>query len=236
MQSTLKKAISIAALTLFSLSFFSCKKNDVDELQEAQYCLNKTSDANARSCVSKIASMGTPSAYKLMCASVFISKGFGSVSSFASALDQITNPSSGSGCSGTDCSGSLNAMNIMNFGTDTAAADDAVNYCTKAQVVAYAQMSSMFSIGTLMKIALGSAAPTGTNLDAAASAMPDAAIGAIVNATYAASCSDLSNASDETKKYCSQMQVALQNSDGSNSGVGSFLKGCLTNPVPPCPQ
>lgn len=230
MQTTFKKLISLTILTVISLTFFSCKKNDADEMQEAQYCLNKAADSGARACVSKIASMGTPAAYKLMCASVFISKGFGSVSSFASAIDQITHPSAGSGCSGADCSGSLNAMNIMNFGTDATAADEAVNFCTKSSVVAYAQMSSMFSIGTQLKIQLGSADPNAANLEAAAAAMPPATVGAIVNATYAASCSDLSNASNETKKYCAQMQVAVANTDGSNAAVGAFLQNCFANP------
>ena len=236
MQTTFKKLVSIATLTVITVSFFSCKKNDADEMQEAQYCLNKAADSGARACVSKIASLGTPGAYKLMCASVFISKGFGSVSSFASAIDQITHPSAGSGCSGTDCSGSLNAMNIMNFGVDSAAADDAVNFCTKSQVVAYAQMSSIFSVGTQLKIALGGLPANGTNLDTAVTSIPDASLGAIVNATYAASCSDLSNASDETKKYCTQLNVAVTNTDGSNTAVGAFLKNCLQNPgISPCP-
>lgn len=237
MQTILKNLFSIATLTLISLSFFSCKKGDSDDMLEAQYCLNKAANSEARACVSKIESKGTPSAYKLMCASVFISKGFGSVSSFASAIDQITHPSGG-GCTGNDCAGSLNAMNVMNFGTDATAASQAVDFCTKSQVVAYSQMSSMFSIGTQMKIALGNTSnPSATDLENAVQAIPDSTLGSIVNQTYSSSCSDLTNASNETKQYCAQLQVAVSNTDGSNAAVGAFLKNCLQNPgVGVCPK
>ncbi len=235
MQTTFKKIISIATVTLISLSFLSCKKNDLDEMQEAQYCLNKAPDSEARACVAGIASKGTPAAFKLMCASVFISKGFGSVSSFASAIQEITNPSGG-GCTGSDCAGSLNAMNVMNFGSDVASADEAISYCTKSNVVAYATMSTMFGIGTQLKIALGGLPPTGTNLDAAAQAMPQAAVGAIVNATYASSCSDLSNSSDETQKFCADLSLAVSGTDGSNDQVGKCVKAKLADPsITTCP-
>lgn len=229
MQTTFKKLVLITTLTLISLSLFSCKKTDLDEIQEAQYCLNKAPDNEARACVSKLASKGTPDAYKLMCASVFISKGFGSVSSFASAIGQITNPTGG-GCTGNDCAGSLNAMSIMNFGTDVVSADEAISYCTKSGVVAYATMSTLFAMGTQLKIALGSLPPTGANLDAAALLMPEAAVGAIVNATYSSSCSDTTNASDETKKFCADLALAVNGTNGSNAAVGKCIKAKLANP------
>ena len=232
---TYKNSLSIATMVVISLSFFSCKKNDQDALQEAQYCLNKAATTAARACVTGIAGMGNQKAFKLMCASVFISEGFGSPASFASAIQQISNPTPSAGCSGTDCSGSLNAMNVLNFGTNTVSADEAVSYCSKSGVVAYAQLSSMFSIGTQLKIALNGlgtgANPTGAQLEAGLAAIPPATLGAIVVSTYGASCSDLSNASDETKKYCAELSTAMAASGGSNAAIGACLQARMADPA-----
>ena len=126
-------------------------------------------------------------------------------------------------------------MNVLNFGTNTVSADEAVSYCSKSGVVAYAQMSSMFSIGTQLKIALNGlgvgAAPTGAQLEAALAAIPAATLGGIVVSTYGASCSDLTNASDETKKYCSELTVAMSASGGSNAAIGACLQARMNDPT-----
>lgn len=230
-----KNLLSVATMVVILLSFLSCKKNENDDLQEAQYCLNKAAAGAAKACVSSIAGLGSQKAYKLMCAAVFISEGFGSPASFASAIQQISNPTATSGCSGTDCSGSLNAMNVLNFGINTVSADEAVSYCSKSGVVAYAQMSSMFSIGTQLKIALNNlgagASPNGQQLKDALSAIPGATLGSIVVSTYGASCSDLTNASDETKKYCAELSTAMSASGGSNAAIGACLQARMKDPT-----
>ena len=68
-------------------------------------------------------------------------------------------------------------MNVMNFGEDMASANEAVSFCSKSGVVAYSTMSTMFSIGTLLKVQLnilmpGGGQPNAATLEAAAAAMP----------------------------------------------------------------
>jgi hypothetical protein len=228
--------LSLAGLVIISFSALSCKKNDQDALQEAQYCLNKAAPSEAKACVSGVAGLGNQNSFKLMCAAVFISEGFGSPSSFATAISQISNPTPSEGCSGSDCSGSLNAMNVLNFGTNTVSADEAVSYCSRSGVVSYAQMSSMFSIGTQMKIALNTlygpgVTPTAGQLEAAVDAIPPATLGDIVVSTFGASCSDLTNASDETKKYCADLSVAMSATGGNSAAIGACFQARMKDPA-----
>ncbi len=230
--------ITKAILFLFLTSaFVSCTKSDTNDLQDAQLCLNTAPASEAMNCVSKISSNTTENAYKLRCSAVFIANGFGSPSSFITALDQIKNGSNNAGCTGS-CSGSLAAMSSLNFGTTQSDLDEATlafNECKNSGVGIYSQISSIFKIGTLLAKTAGSV-DVG-NLETAAAALTGASaevVGEVVQATYASACADPTNASESTQQYCSELSTAISGGATSQS-IGECLLGKMADPAHVCP-
>jgi hypothetical protein len=229
----MKKTTQILSAAVLSFTLFSCQKSNNNDLQDAQLCLNKAAASEAQNCVAKIVSDTSENAYKLRCAAVFISKSFGSPTSFVSALDQIKNGGNAAGCSGGVCSGTLAAMSTLNFGTDAASADQALSNCTNSGVGIYAQISSIFKIGTLLVITAGGATST-TSLETALATADPAAIGAVVQATYASSCQNTSSASQSTQQYCTELAGAIA-SGSTPTAIGQCLINRLNNPAATCP-
>lgn len=227
----MKQTTKIILISFLTLTMFSCKKTtEVNDLQEAQLCLNTAAATDAKNCVAKIASLTSENAYKLRCAAVFISEGFGSPTSFISALDQIKNGGTGG------YSGSIAAMGTLNFGSDstaTASANEAFDICSLSGVGVYSQISSIFKLGTNLCVLAGGATDP-ASLAAQASSLDSATVGAIVQTTYASACSDLTTASDSTKQYCSELSTALA-AGATPTAIGACLKFKLANPNLACP-
>lgn len=235
---------TLISLTLVS-TLFSCQKSSQENLKEAQLCLNNSAASEARACLDKISSDTSAQAYKLRCAAVFISEGFNSPTSFTSALDQLN----GSGSCSGGCSSTVDTMNVFNFhsGNNTDAtnrqrnldvSEEAFNYCSAAETNIYMQISSIFRIGTLLSMtayaATGGTTPTIDQMKSSISSLPASDVGAIVVTTYQTTCSDLTTASDATKKYCTELGVAV-NAGGSQTQIGDCLKNKLSNPSYTCP-
>lgn len=236
---------TLAAILTF-LTFQSCAKSDTNALQEAQYCLNKATAAGARACVAGIASNTTAYSNSLKCAAIFISEGFGSATSLATALDSINSPGT---CPG-GCSSTVNAMSSFKFvsgGTLTAperavnnaTAAEAFTACTASNVKSYVTISSLFKIGTLASMIVystngGSAPPTAADLEIAIGSMDNATMGDLVITTSAAVCSDTTNATDATKTYCAELANALASPTATPAGIGACMKGKLADPTFVC--
>lgn len=228
----MNKITNLGLFLILTASLYSCQKSDNNDLQEAQLCLNTAAAADAMNCVSKISASTTENAYKLRCAAVFISKGFGSPTSFTNALDQIKNGSNASGCSGGTCSGSLVAMGTLNFGSDTTSSDLAFSECSKSGVGIYAQISSIFKIGTLLSaVGLGT---TPANLETALASLNPAQVGEVVQSTYATACQDTTNASESTQQYCTELAAAMAGG-ATPTDIGQCLLNKLNNPAATCP-
>ena len=232
-----------AALTF--MTFQSCQKSDTNALQEAQYCLNKASAGQARGCVAGIASNTSAYSKSLKCAAIFISEGFGSASSLATALDSINSAPPG-GCAG-GCSSTINTMSTFRFtssGTSTlaqrnannATAADAFAECSASGVKSYVTISSLFKIGTLASmIAYGiTATPTAGDLQTAISSMDNATMGDLVITTSAAVCGNTTDASAATKAYCAELATAMASPTATPAGIGACMKSKLANPGLPC--
>jgi hypothetical protein len=233
----MKQTTKLIFSVLFISTIYSCQKSDTNDLQDAQLCLNTAAAGEAMDCVSKISSNTSENAYKLRCSAVFIANNFGAPTSFISAMDQIKNGGNNAGCTGT-CSGSLAAMSTLNFGTtsnSTAAANLAFSECSASGVGIYSQISSIFKIGTLLSTTAGST-DIG-NLETAAAALTGASaqvVGEVVQVTYAASCSDTTNASDSTKQYCAELSAAI--SGGATAqAIGECLLKKMSDPAYVCP-
>jgi hypothetical protein len=237
---------TLAALSL-SLLFSCSKKTSSNDLQEAQLCLNNATASTAQSCVSNIASDTSAAANSLKCSAIFISEGFGTAVSFINAIDSIN---SGETCS-TTCSSTLNALTTFNFRgagvsntTETAAnittANNAFNLCSQSGVKFYTQISSLFKIGTLASMAAYNASgvagstPTADEIQAQLASLPSADLGSLVLTTQSAVCTDVSSASDATKKYCTELESAI-GSYTDPTQIGNCLKIKLDNPATACP-
>ncbi len=244
----MKKTAAVIIMTIATSFLFSCQKaSSKDDLKEAQLCLNSSAPAEARGCLTKIASDVSATAYKLRCAAVFISEGFNTAASFTDALDKLKNPGS---CSG-GCSSTVNAINSLNFhkgtslNTDAPArqrnidvATEAYTYCSLADTNIYQQISSIFRIGTLASMAAyqvtGGATPTEDDIKTAIGTLPDATLGSIAVSTYNGSCTDVTNASDSTKAFCTELGIAV-NSKSGDAAIGACFKYKLANPTLNCP-
>ncbi len=234
-----------AALAVFT--FQSCQKSDTNALQEAQYCLNRASAGEARGCVSGIASNTSAYSSSLKCAAIFISEGFGSASSLATALDSIASPPPG-GCVG-GCSSTVNAMSALKFSSsdvstvagraaNNTTASDAFAICSASGVKSYVTISSLFKIGTLAGMlayaTTGGANPTTAQLEAEIANMSDATMGELVITTSAAVCGDTTNATASTKAYCAELATALASPAGTPASIGACMKAKLANPSVTC--
>lgn len=233
----MNQTTKVILLSLFTATLFSCQKSDTNDLQDAQLCLNTAAASEAMNCVSKISDNTTENAYKLRCSAVFIANGFGSPSSFITALDQIKNGSNNASCTGS-CSGSLAAMSSLNFGTTQSDLDEATlafNQCNQSGVGIYSQISSIFKIGTLLAKTAGSI-DIG-NLESATallSGTDKAVVGEVVQATYTTACADTSKASESTKQYCTELSAAISGGATAQS-IGECLLGKLADPAHVCP-
>jgi len=226
----MKKTIALSVVALATLTFTACQKSNQNDLQDAQQCLNTAPNSEAMNCVSKISSDTSENAYKLRCAAVFISQGFNTPSSFASALDQIKN--NGDSSNG---SGSLQAMSTLNFGPtadDQTAANSAFSECSKSGVKSYSMLASLFKLGTDLAKLAGNTDPN--NMKSQLNNLTSSEVGQIVVTTYQTACSDMANGSDSVKKYCGELQTAM-NSGSDAATIGACLKKKLDNPSATCP-
>lgn len=240
-------ATALSILSLITLTTSCNSKSEVNDLQDAQLCLNSATASTAEACVNNITSNTSPAANSLKCSALFISEGFGSAVSFLDAINSINNNET---CS-TTCSSTLNALTTFNFksagvsnSTETAAnvakANKAFNLCSQSDVKFYTQISSLFKIGTLAAMAaydasaVAGADPTADEIKAQLSSLPSEDLGALVVTTQSAVCTDTSGASDSTKKYCDELNSAI-GSYTNNTDIGNCLKIKLNDPSASCP-
>lgn len=245
-QAQKSKALFVCLL-IFTLA--SCQKNEKDDLQEAQACLNNSPASQARSCVSKINSLTSPEAYRLKCAAIYISEGFGAASSLITALNQMNNNGS-NGCTG-NCSSTIAVMNSFNFSSgdnsqsdnrsrNIATANEAESTCAQTASKAYIQISSLFKLGTLASMAAYSTgiagdSPTEDEIKAAVLTLSDDDVGAIAISTYQSTCIGNENPSDATIKYCSELQTSIGSNGSNYTAIGNCLKHKLTDTTYVCP-
>lgn len=239
----------ISALVIFTVALASCQKNDADLMQEAQACLNEAPASEARGCVAKISSITTPAAYKLRCSAVYISEGFREASDFITAMDKLKED--GTGC--TNCSGTLNAMNALNFSQgnvsdpgatgdaardrNIAVADEAFNVCTLSQSKGYTQISSLFKLGTQTTMwaykytGVVGGTPTPAELEAAVGNMigdsnAEAGIGQVVITSYETICAGNTDPSESTVEYCEELSESLE-----SGATAQVIGACLLNKI-----
>lgn len=223
-----KLLIALTA-TLASTTLFSCAKTDTDALQSAQACLNNAAPSAAEACVSGISSNSSAFASSLRCSAIFISQGYNTPSSFLNAIDAINSPET---CTGT-CSSTVNALTTFHFTTNVVASQ-AFTECSASGVKFYTQLSSLFKIGTEAKVIAGVTNPTADQIQTALASISDTTMGQIVTTTYSSVCTDLTSASDATKKYCAELKAAIEAPTATTAGIGACLKAKLANPAAVC--
>lgn len=243
----LYRKLRLAIPTLLIFTSISCKKSELEDLKNAQICLNTSPAADARTCVASLSGDNSELANALKCSAVFISEGFGTPTSLLSALDQITN-TTGS-CTG-GCSSSIDAMASLNFDSgdlsqagdraeNVATANEAVGYCAASGVKIYSQISSIFKIGTdlsmLAYATSGGGAIDADDLQTEITNLNDADLGNLVLTTYASACNGSAESqADSTAEYCAELSTAIAGST-SATVVGNCMKLKLDDPNAVCP-
>lgn len=234
-----KKLILGLYITISWIGLQSCQKSEINNLQDAQLCLNTATAANAKACVAGIESNKTAFADSLRCSSIFISEGFGSPAELYNALNQISGGSStSSALVGFSFSGAGNST-PEGRATNSATATEAFTVCSQSDVKFYAQISSLFKIGTLTTMYANIPITEATDIatiNAALDLIPNATLGEIVTTTYTTVCTNMAtDAPESTKEYCAELNLALT-STGSTDNIGSCLKARLKDPnLTACP-
>lgn len=235
-------------LILSLIAFQGCQNNPSNSLQEAQYCLNSATESTARSCVESIKSIDSPESYKLQCAAIFISEGYGSAMSLINSLKKIDSVDT-TGCSDQKCSSTLLVMKEFNFsrGDNTIdaikeqnleLANEAVSVCGSSDSKGYAQISSLFKLGTMAALPiLASGQPlTVTNIEAQVNNLPSSDLGQLVLGTYNLACSidSTSSNTNSTDKYCSELASSISQYGENTEKIGACLKTKLNDPNAVC--
>jgi hypothetical protein len=222
-------------LALFTFLAYSCQKNPNAELQEAQACLNTAAPSTARSCVESLKANTTPESYKLQCAAIYISEGYGSIATLFTSLEKMNEPDNS--CGG-ECSPTVLAMTEFKF-TSNVVATEAFDTCKNSLSKGYTQISSLFKLGTMASEAYatlnsGVIPSTPAEVESAISSLPPADLGAIVLTTYEITCSNLTDASDSTAKYCSDLNESIGSYGEDAEKIGICLKKKLIDPDDVC--
>lgn len=128
-------------------------------------------------------------------------------------------------------------MSTLNFGTDTTTANSAVSECTQSGVSIYAQISSIFKIGTdLVNLAAG--ATDVASLEGAIGSLNSADLGSLVQTVYTTGCAQVKEG-DSNQQFCNEISSALGSGNYTNTQIGDCLKEKLNDPNysgPACPN
>jgi len=203
-------------IAIFGVLFFifSCKKSSVEDLKDAQYCLNTATASTARNCLSKITSDSSSQAYELRCAAEFIAESK-DISSLLTALNTVQGSSQ-----------TAVAIQSLKF-SSTTVANTTFNYCNSSGIEVYAQLGSIFNISTLASTMAGGDIVTQVgNID-------DTTLGNIVLTTYQAACptttTNSSNSSTGgTEQYCKEIQNAVAANANNPAAIGACMTYLLT--------
>jgi len=196
------------------LTIVSCKKSSVEDLKDAQFCLNTSTAATARTCLDKITSDTSSQAYELRCAAEFIAESK-DISSLLTALNSVQGSSQ-----------TAVAIQSLKF-SSTTVANTAFNYCNSSGIEVYAQLGSIFNISTLASSMAGGDILTQVNN------IDDTTLGNIVLTTYQTACPTTSttnsnSSSGGTEQYCKEIQNAVAANANNPAAIGACMTYLLT--------
>jgi hypothetical protein len=226
----LKNTTTVLLITA-SFAFTGCdKKSDLEDIKNAQICLNNSAPGGAQACVAKLANNSSAQANQLKCAAYFIEEGYGTPAGLITAIEAAK----GTSCTG--CSGSMNIISALSFSTDAQSAA-AFDVCNTSGVAVYSQLSSLVRISTLAKIAGGlTSSSTPAQFEAALLTLAPADLGTLVQTTYASSCSSSSGSGESLQEFCDELGATL--AESTPADIGACLQYKLTGnnyPGLPCP-
>ncbi len=223
--------------TSFALLLAACGgPKEIDQIAEAQNCLNTADPADAPACVSKVDGLESQSAYLIRCVGKFAKEGFNSPTKIAAAL---TNLSGGSGASG-----STQMMAALSFTAETSAslnassAQEALALCTQAKSKGLILLSGLSSTATTLA-SLGGLDPstmTGAQLQTLMGTLasdPNAttAVGSAVISIYESNCS---GTQETTGSFCEQFESAVGTTGTSDpAALGAQIMTCYNAPTTP---
>lgn len=190
-----KKNSAILALSLSALLAGCAAQSEKDMLAEAQFCLDKATDAtSADACMTKIQGLSSKQSYSLRCAAGFIASGITQPASLSTALNSMKQNAS-----------TASVLGILAFDSQTLA-DSTFTNCTQSGdsglqlIAAMAKTATVIngltsgsgSIETQMQTAITSIVSNLTSGDATlqAQAVADASkIGGTIQTVYQTTCS-----------------------------------------------
>ncbi|MDG0815585.1 hypothetical protein [Bdellovibrio svalbardensis] len=216
-----KKFAAVSFFIGLSSLLAGCEQETTkDQVADAQYCLDKATDASsANACVAKIASINTPTANALRCSAGFIAAGVTKTENLSKALTAIKDSNSG-GSSATAM------MSFLNLGSNADATFDA---CVASQNKGMALVAAMAKTATTLIALIPSFDPDTiqadleteiANLAAADPNDPAVAaklesVGSAIATVYQATCSGSNNANSD---ICGSIDDALASLPPSGDG------------------
>lgn len=190
------------------------KKSDLEDIKNAQICLNNSPASQAQACVAKLANNNSEQANQLKCAAYFIEEGFNDPTKLINAIE---------GSEGGN--GTVGIISQLAFSGGQTQSTAAFNVCNASGVAIYSQLSSLVQIATIAKNGVASI-DTPAEFETAITNMDEATLGSLVQTTYAASCSSSSGSGESLQEFCTELGAAVAGSSAAE--IGACLQERLT--------
>ncbi len=223
-----------ALATVIALALVGCGKKDIDNVSEAQECLDTSTSTTALACMSKVEGLTSAASNVIRCSAYFVDQGFADPARLASVSQQITTTT-------TPDASSVAALTAMGFVASkySMTANDnlsatALTACTASASSGLIYLSSMSRIATATLKDAGfdsttGIAPTTTDMQNAIcvgspSNTTKAAMGNAALAAYNKNCIGKDISGDV---MCLQYQAAIaSNSDPTAIGTSLITTIC----------
>lgn len=227
----MQKANTIFSGLVITLALIltSCgSQKEVDNIGEAQQCLNEATASTAMACTSKVDGLTSAGAYNIRCAAAFVREGFTNPSKYTTAFDSLKNSGSGT----ASFMGLVSFSSTGNIQTDATNASTTFTDCYNASAKGKALISSFGYITTALMKFLADAsgntistcttpsATTGYNISGCMTA-----IGSSGNTTYITNIAAIGSASAADSSGAGQVQSSIGTAIISTYSISCSGKG-----------
>lgn len=220
-----KLSLFLIGVGLVVLSVFGCSKKEVDNIGDAQACLDQATPATAGECMAKVDGINSPQAALIRCVGLYIQQGLGSPATLATMVNNFTGTSGGSATSNT-----TQVLSVLAF---TAGANETENWTMAQTARGHCEQSGssglllLATASYMANLAIHVSAQTmgcsGTNdiaqglncLKNTTDNTVKEALGTAIVAAYNSSCTSTGDSSSADNTFCTQFQAAVAASGGT---------------------
>ncbi len=217
-----KLSVAFSPLALVPL-LIGCANSNLDNIYDAQTCLDKSTQATAMTCYAKVNGDSSAAASLIRCASILVYEGFGSASVLQTASSQLTGSSAGNAAAALAFLADKGAF-AYSSAADLSKAADAATQCGASGSSGLSFLASLASVATIGSAIGHSGTPSlsdiNTNASTIVSTYPQ--VPSLLTTTYQQNCSGTISSADQS--FCTQYAAALTHSSSASAAATYFLQ------------